>query len=203
MKNNSIRRKKVTFLNKKNATDEVENVNKAKNQPEEETEEEPQMEDNETEEQESDNSEISQVNNKVEKKRKITITSKKESEGNFRRVHYWDLWKYIYNPWDADIIKRMGGEKKAENNKLLMYKRIKQIAMKRVELIDEGYVTITGSACPTNLIKLFCKERNFNDLETEIIAVVMIGDKNSVLTFKYLIELIDKLIQDEISKTQE
>ena len=199
MKNNSIKRKKVTFLNKKGNEETVKTYNDQQN---DEIDESPQEEEEVDETEEQDRTEISQVNNKVEKKRKITITTKKDSDSNFRRVHYWDLWKYIYNPWDADIIKRLGGEKK-DSNKLLKYKRIKQIVMKRIELIDEGYVTMTGPTCPTNLIKLFCKERNFNDLETEIIAVVLIGDKNSVLTFKYLIELIDKLIQDEISKTQE
>lgn len=200
MKNNSIKRKKVTFLNKKGNEETVKTYNDQQN---DEIDESPQEEEEVDETEEQDRTEISQVNNKVEKKRKITtITTKKDSDSNFRRVHYWDLWKYIYNPWDADIIKRLGGEKK-DSNKLLKYKRIKQIVMKRIELIDEGYVTMTGPTCPTNLIKLFCKERDFNDLETEIIAVVMIGDKNSVLTFKYLIELIDKLIQDEISKTQE
>lgn len=197
MKNNSIKRKKVTFFNKKG---NEETVNTYNDQQNDEIDESPQEEADETEKQ--DGTEISQVNNKIEKKRKITITTKKDSDSNFRRVHYWDLWRYIYNPWDADIIKRLGGEKK-DSNKLLKYKRIKQIVMKRIELIDEGYITMTGPTCPTNLIKLFCNERNFNDLETEIIAVVLIGDKNSVLTFKYLIELIDKLIQDEISKTQE
>lgn len=200
MKANVLKRRKVTLKKKTNNEADPEVIQNT-------TSEENEVENNEA----IDNSMPVKKEEKVTK-RKITLArpnstqntssqpQPQQDQDNTKKVQPWDLWEYIYNPWDADIIKRISKAK--IESKLVDLKKIKQIALKRIDLIKNGYIAISGKKCPTNTIKTFCVERNLSDFEIEIVAAIMIGDTNSILNFKYIIELVDKIIQEIINNSQ-